>query len=280
MPWKRIESTSHNTLKQLRGVRLRRCEHGDDHHPRPQHEEYVLAPSSHGNGLKKHRHDVAIGGKSQAGFWRAALSDERVGWIAAAVAAVDDLRWSKHSCVPKGDRTVLETVVNVATSMPFILVGLHTPREKLAKRMYGNSIIGVGIASSLYHSSRGDARKILRFCDYAMIATSTLCLSSALRSEKDNPRALVMASALMIPFQPMLVTALHTGIMEAQFALKSRKNPKLRKVHSVHTMSSLLGGALFAGNHYFTDTPYVHAAWHLAAAVSVATLGSMLQESQ
>jgi hypothetical protein len=42
--------------------------------------------------------------------------------------------------------------------------------------MYGNSIIGVGIASSLYHSSRGDARKILRFCDYAMIATSTLVL--------------------------------------------------------------------------------------------------------
>jgi hypothetical protein len=89
-----------------------------------------------------------------------------------------------------------------------------------------------------------------------------------------------MASALMIPFQPVLVTALHTGLMEAQFALKSRENPKLRKVHSVHTMSSLLGGALFAGNHFFADTPYVHAAWHLAAAVSVATLGSMLQESQ
>ena len=40
------------------------------------------------------------------------------------------------------------------------------------------------------------------------------CLSSALRSEKHNPKALVMASAMMIPFQPMLVTALHTGFME------------------------------------------------------------------
>jgi len=27
-----------------------------------------------------------------------------------------------------GDRTILETVVNVATSMPFVLVGLQTPR--------------------------------------------------------------------------------------------------------------------------------------------------------
>lgn len=106
------------------------------------------------------------------------------------------------------------------------------------------------------------------------------CLSSALRSEKDNPKGLVMASALMIPFQPMLVTAVHTGLMEAHFAVKTRNDPKLRKAHNMHTMSSLLGGALFAGNHFFANTPYVHAAWHLAAAVSVATLGSMLQDSQ
>lgn len=111
------------------------------------------------------------------------------------------------------------------------------------------------------------------------VLISWQCLSSALRSEKHNPRALVMASALMIPFQPLLVTAVHTGLMEAHFAAKSRENPKLRRVHSLHTMSSLVGGALFASNHVFNDTPYVHAAWHLAAAVSVATLGTMLQDS-
>jgi len=51
-------------------------------------------------------------------------------------------------------------------------------RKKLASRMFGNSIIGVGIASSLYHSSRGDLRKYFRFCDYAMIATSTVVRNS------------------------------------------------------------------------------------------------------
>lgn len=264
MLW-RIEA---NAVKELRGVRGVRLRHDGDAHLTSHY------PDEDGGCVVEEQK-----GRSERPFWQAALTDERIGWIGAAIAAVDDLRWSKHQCMPKGDRTVLETVVNVATSMPFVLVGLQTPREKLASRMYGNSIIGVGIASSLYHSSRGDIRKVLRFCDYAMIATSTLCLSSALRTEKHNPRALVMASALMIPFQPLLVTAVHTGLMEAHFAAKSRENPKLRRVHSLHTMSSLVGGALFASNHVFNDTPYVHAAWHLAAAVSVATLGSMLQDS-
>ncbi|XP_024363203.1 uncharacterized protein [Physcomitrium patens] len=263
------------TLQQLRGVRLRRCQH-DDHLSLQASQEF----SPHYELVNDVHQTEQNSERKQLRFWRAASLDERIGWLSAAIAAVDDLRWSKHMCVPKGDRTVMETVVNVATSMPFILVGLQTPRQKFANRMFGNSIIGVGIASSLYHSSRGDARKILRFCDYAMIATSTLCLSSALRSEKDNPKGLVMASALMIPFQPMLVTAVHTGLMEAHFAVKTRNDPKLRKAHNMHTMSSLLGGALFAGNHFFANTPYVHAAWHLAAAVSVATLGSMLQDSQ
>lgn len=65
---------------------------------------------------------------------------------------------------------------------------------------------------------------------------------------------------------------------QAQFALKTRMNPDLRKVHSLHAASSILGGALFVANDFFPDTPYVHAAWHLAAAVGVATLGAMLDD--
>jgi hypothetical protein len=83
MLWRRVESNSPNTLKQLRGVRLRRCEHDHDHRPSPQREEYVAAPSAFGNGLPN------SGGEPQLGFWRAALSDERMAWIGAAVAAVD-----------------------------------------------------------------------------------------------------------------------------------------------------------------------------------------------
>lgn len=108
-------------------------------------------------------------------------------------------------------------------------------------KVYANSLIGVGIASSLYHSSRGKLRKYLRWADYTMIATATVvslllfyplyihryyslqhyrsnnsyivqCLSRALREE--NPKFLMAASALALPFQPLVVSAVHTGMME------------------------------------------------------------------
>ena len=40
--------------------------------------------------------------------------------------------------------------------------------------MYANSLIGVGVASSMYHSSKGKLRKFLRWVDYTMIATATV----------------------------------------------------------------------------------------------------------
>ncbi|VAI18093.1 unnamed protein product [Triticum turgidum subsp. durum] len=86
-------------------------------------------------------------------------------------------------------------------------------RKNLNAAIYANSLVGVGIASGLYHSSRGEIRKILRWADYTMIATTTLCLSRAVRNE--NPGLLMAASTLLLPFQPFMVSAVHTGMMEA-----------------------------------------------------------------
>lgn len=116
-------------------------------------------------------------------------------------------------------------------------------------KAYANSLIGVGIASSLYHASRGKLRKYLRWVDYTMIATTTIvssisstlllnpspnpssayqtevvntgqCLSRALRNE--NPKLLMAASALALPFQPLMVSAVHTGMMEVLTYLKAQ----------------------------------------------------------
>lgn len=103
-----------------------------------------------------------------------------------------------------GDRNLAERVVNVLTSLPFIVLGIHAPRwyfdarlidrhksnlihtsslifflpwgnrKNLNTKLYANSLIGVGVASSLYHSSRGKLRKYLRWADYTMIATATV----------------------------------------------------------------------------------------------------------
>ncbi|XP_026380846.1 uncharacterized protein LOC113275531 [Papaver somniferum] len=180
-----------------------------------------------------------------------------------------------HCCSLQGDRTIAETVVNVLTSLPFIVLGMQAPRKNWSTKLYANSLIGVGVASSLYHSSRGELRKYLRWADYTMIATTTVCLSRAIRNE--NPKYLMAASALFLPIQPLMVSVVHTGMMEVAFAKRALTDPDLRMAHNVHKMSSLLGGLLFIADDYFPSTPYIHAAWHLAAAIGVSTCNKLLE---
>ncbi|XP_052167783.1 uncharacterized protein LOC127784499 [Oryza glaberrima] len=180
-----------------------------------------------------------------------------------------------HCRISCGDKHAGETIANVVTSLPFIILGMQTPRTNLNTALYANSLVGVGIASSLYHSSKGEIRKLLRWADYTMIATTTLCLSRALRNE--NPRLLMAASALLLPFQPLMVSVVHTGMMEVSFAKRASIEPELRMAHNLHKMSSLLGGALFIADDCFPETPYIHAAWHLAAAIGIGTCNKLLE---
>lgn len=174
-----------------------------------------------------------------------------------------------------GDQHLAETVANVLTSIPFVALGIHAPRKNLTSKLYANSLIGVGVASSMYHSSRGRLRKFLRWVDYTMIATTTVCLSMALRNE--NPKLLMAASAICLPVNPMMVSLIHTGMMEVAFAKRALKDPDLRMAHTVHKTSSLVGGMLFIADDLFPKTPYLHAAWHLAAAVGVGSCNKLLE---
>lgn len=178
-------------------------------------------------------------------------------------------------CNDLGDQSLAETTANVLTSIPFIILGIQTPRKRLSDMLYANSLVGVGVASSMYHTSRGEVRKVFRWADYAMIATTAVCLSTALRN--DNPKLLLAASAVLLPFQPLLVSAIHTGIMEVTFAKRVVSEPELRKAHHLHKASSVVGAAFFIADDLFPTTPYLHAAWHLAAAVGVATCNKLLK---
>ncbi|PKI44230.1 hypothetical protein CRG98_035304 [Punica granatum] len=178
-------------------------------------------------------------------------------------------------CSLHGDQHLAETVANVLTSLPFIALGIQTPRKNLNTKLYANALIGVGMASSLYHCSRGKLRRFFRWADYTMIATTAVCLSRAIRNE--NPKLLMAASAVFLPIQPLMVSAVHTGMMEVAFAKRALEDPDLRKAHTVHKMSSLLGGVLFIADDVFPNTPFLHAAWHLAAAVGVGTCNKLLE---
>ncbi|XP_039055406.1 uncharacterized protein LOC120198094 [Hibiscus syriacus] len=181
-------------------------------------------------------------------------------------------------CCTQGGHNLVETDANVLTSLPFIVLGIQAPRKKFNTTLDANSLIGVGVASTLYHSSRGKLRKYLRRVDYTMIATATVCLSRAIRNE--NPKLLMEASALLLPVQPLMVSAVHTGMMEVAFAKRAVNDPESRKAHDVHNLSSLLGGgggcALFIADDMFPGMPFLHSAWHLAAAVGAGTCNKRL----
>ncbi|KAJ4848233.1 hypothetical protein Tsubulata_033771 [Turnera subulata] len=162
-----------------------------------------------------------------------------------------------HYCM-NGDHHIAEIVANVATSLPFIYLELEAPRKNSSTKLYANSLIGVGVASGLYHSSRGR----VRWLDYTMIATS--CKPYVYREH-------FATSTILLPVQPMMVSAIHTGMMEVAFTKRASEDPQLRKAHTLHKMSSLLGGALFVADDVLPKTHYLHAGWHLAAAIGVGT---------
>lgn len=64
---------------------------------------------------------------------------------------------------------------------------------------------------------------------------------------------------------------------QVAFAKQALTRPNLRMAHNLHKMSSLLGAALFIADDCFPQTPYLHAAWHLAAAVGVGTCNKLLE---
>ncbi|WOK96179.1 hypothetical protein Cni_G04886 [Canna indica] len=247
----------------------------------------VKGPSS-STGILGGIHGVQLVGRSAFGIEEAALREDDNSTCGSSdfagtsqVFLIRRLWEQRPSCLRPircslhGDQNIAETVVNVLTSLPFVALGLQVPRKNINTTLYANSLIGVGIASSLYHSSRGVIRKYLRWADYTMIATTTICLSRALRSE--NPKFLMAASTLLLPFQPLMVSAVHTGLMEVAFAKQAFTRPDLRTAHNLHKMSSLLGGALFIADDCFPQTPYLHAAWHLAAAIGVGTCNKLLE---
>lgn len=183
------------------------------------------------------------------------------------------LRLSAPNC--RGDHHIIDRAANILTSIPFILIGIQAPRSKLAKRLYADSMIGVGLASVFYHCSKGEARQFFRWGDYAMIATSTVLLSRALR--ENDSKAIYVASAALLPVQPAVVSAFHLGLMEVTFAQRVQREPHLRKAHTLHAVATIVGCALFVADDVYPDTPFLHAAWHMAAAMGTATCLKLLE---
>jgi hypothetical protein len=77
-----------------------------------------------------------------------------------------------------------ERAANVVTSAPFFALGAHVLRRGTTPetKAFGASLLGVGAAAVLYHSSAGPARPHCRQVDYLAISTSAVLLLRAVLS--------------------------------------------------------------------------------------------------
>uniref|UniRef100_A0A0D9XDM5 Uncharacterized protein n=1 Tax=Leersia perrieri TaxID=77586 RepID=A0A0D9XDM5_9ORYZ len=184
-----------------------------------------------------------------------------------------------HCSISCGDKHAGETIANVVTSLPFIILGMQTPRR--ATFIYVLDELKHSAVCEFTSRSRNSFKfvpflqrrnqkissvgRLYYDCHHYIDMSKTSCLSRALRNE--NPRILMAASTLLLPFQPLMVC----------FAKRASIEPELRMAHNLHKMSSLLGGALFIADDCFRETPYIHAAWHLAAAIGIGTCNKLLE---
>ncbi|KAL1822536.1 hypothetical protein ACET3Z_009314 [Daucus carota] len=131
-----------------------------------------------------------------------------------------DIEGAFLSTMPQVTRTLQKQLLMCSHQFLLRFSDTKPPEKNLNCKLYAHSLIGVGVASSLYHASKGRLRKYLRRANYGTIATATVLLMAA--------------SALVLPIQPLMVA----------FVKRALKDPKLKMAHNVHKMSSLIGDAL------------------------------------
>ncbi|KAK9835265.1 hypothetical protein WJX84_012011 [Apatococcus fuscideae] len=84
------------------------------------------------------------------------------------------------------DSSLRERVVNVATSLPFLAVGRHElgQSKNSDRKIYGLSMLAVGLAATAYHCSSGSIRKAFRRADYWTIALASSRLARVVHGGK------------------------------------------------------------------------------------------------
>eukprot|EP00210_Caulerpa_lentillifera_P002659 g2539.t1 len=182
---------------------------------------------------------------------------------------------------PKGpgtcDHNETERAANVITSLPFFLVGIQTIRKRKssAGKLYGGSIVGVGLASTLFHGSKGRWKELSRKVDYWTCAISATCLSKAIFPK--IPPFVIGVSLGLTPFCPFLVASANTLAMELEFRKRSLTNERLKSTHIRHNISCLTGVSLFYWEDKKPQIPMTHAAWHIVSSFALASTNHLLE---
>lgn len=140
----------------------------------------------------------------------------------AAVSVRDNLQ--PQGDVPN-DSTNTQRALNIATSLPIVLLGVRLRgKVKTNEGMsYANSVVAVGMAATLYHSSWGGVRRITRKLDYYAISYCSAKLVRALWPGETSKRAEHVMHCIT-PFRPFWVSSAGAAAMQVEFVRLAAKH--------------------------------------------------------
>lgn len=189
-----------------------------------------------------------------------------------------------------GDDTRFERLLNVFTSIPYGLCGIHALRKRqtLEGKVWGASLMAVGVFAALFHASKDSifpsrARSICRKLDYWMISASTVALVRA--QSPVTPPPVLLTTLAMIPFEPFKISATNILAMEVEFARRAYSDDTCYKKRDIlkrsfhRQLAAAAVGTLFffAEDAGDTNIPLVHAGWHCLSAYATAECNTLLK---
>jgi len=177
------------------------------------------------------------------------------------------------------DHTPLDRAFNIATSVPYVAVGVKMlrNRETDAGRALGGAMAIAGASAIIYHASWGESfRSWTRKLDYYSIAVASTAMSYALFPTM--PAMIRPLSYATTPFAPFKVSFVHGSLMELKFAQRAYKNKALRLSHRKHALTTAAGLACFTYECYKPESKYVHGAWHILSGIAAAQLDTLVAD--
>lgn len=180
------------------------------------------------------------------------------------------------------DDSMGQRVLNVVTSLPFLAVGMMMKRRLSSKegKAYGNSMLMVGAAATLYHASSGSLRTLARKFDYYAIAHASGKMARAIWPQSKTIRHIERVSWLATPFKPFFVSTGYALAMQAEFLRLGTQDDSLKPHLFGHGITAAAGIFAFSMEEVLDEHigfKHMHSLWHCLSAYGVYTVGKLIE---
>ncbi len=175
-----------------------------------------------------------------------------------------------------------QRILNVVTSLPFFAVGMIMRRRLSSPEgiAYGNSMLLVGAAATMYHATSGSLRTLARKFDYYAIAHASGKMARAIWPQSATVKYIEKTSWFVTPFKPFFVSTGFALAMQAEFLRLGSQDDSLKPHLFGHGVTAAAGIFAFSMEEVLDDYvgfKHMHSLWHCLSAYGVYTVGKLIE---